>query len=113
MADVPADSTETRRLLRQVGAGDREAFDQLFAHHRAGLRQFVDLRLDSRVRARVDPSDVVQDTQLEAYRRLADYLARRPMPFRVWLRRTAHERLLMVRRRHLHAERRSVRRETP
>ncbi len=113
MADVPADSSGTRDLLRQVDAGDRAAFEQLFARHRAGLRRFVDLRLDPRVRARVDPSDVVQETHLEAYRRLADYLARRPMPFRVWLRRTAHERLLMIRRRHVRAERRSVRREAP
>jgi RNA polymerase sigma-70 factor (ECF subfamily) len=111
MAELAPDSTETRDLLRQADAGDRQAFDRLFARHRPTLRRFVELRLDPRVRTRVDPSDVVQDTQLEALRRLDDYLARRPMPFHVWLRKTAHERLLMVRRRHLGAERRSVRRE--
>jgi RNA polymerase sigma-70 factor, ECF subfamily len=110
MADAAPDSTETRHLLAQVRAGDRQAFDRLFARHRVGLRRFVDLRLDPRVRARVDPSDVVQETQLEAVRRLADYLDRRPMPFHVWLRKTAHDRLLMARRRHL-AARRAVGRE--
>jgi RNA polymerase sigma-70 factor (ECF subfamily) len=111
MAELAPDSTETRSLLRQAEDGDRQAFEQLFARHRPELRRFVELRLDPRVRARVDPSDVVQETQLEALRRLDDYLARRPMPFTVWLRKTAHERLLMVRRRHLGAARRSVRRE--
>jgi hypothetical protein len=60
-----------------------------------------------------EPSDVVQDTQLEAFRRLADYCRRRALPFRLWLRKTAQERLLMARRQHLGAGRRSVGREVP
>jgi RNA polymerase sigma-70 factor (ECF subfamily) len=56
---------------------------------------------------------VVQETQLEVYRRLGDFLDRRPMPFRVWLRKTAYERLLMARRRHVEAGQRAVGRERP
>jgi RNA polymerase sigma-70 factor, ECF subfamily len=111
MADFEPDSAETRRLLDEVRAGDETAFDRLFAHHRTGLRQFVANRLDPRIRARLDPSDIVQETQLEAYRRMDDFLTRRPMPFRVWLRKTAYERLLKLRRFHVEAARRSVGRE--
>ena len=50
---------------------------------------------------------------MEAYRRLDDYLKREPMPFGVWLRKTAQERLYNLRRAHLQAERRSVDREQP
>jgi RNA polymerase sigma-70 factor (ECF subfamily) len=107
------DSAETQRLLEQVRAGDRLAFEQLFTRHRPFLRQVVELRLDPRLRARVDPSDVVQETQLEAFRRLGDYLERRPMPFRLWLRQTACERLLMAQRHHVGAARRAVGREVP
>ena len=65
----------------------------------------------SRVRARVDPSDVVQDAQLEAVRRLHAYLEKRPMPFRLWLRQLAHDRLLNVHRNHATTARRAVSRE--
>jgi RNA polymerase sigma-70 factor (ECF subfamily) len=92
MADVTPDSAETQRLLHQVCAGDASAFDALFARHRSYVRQVIELRLDPRLRARVDPSDVVQETQLDAFRRLPDYLERRPMAFRLWLRKTACER---------------------
>jgi RNA polymerase sigma-70 factor (ECF subfamily) len=111
MPQVSPDSSETTRLLEQVRDGDRDAFEKLFARHRPYLRQVVSLRLDPKLRARVDASDVVQETHLEAVRRLPDYLERRPMPFRLWLRKTAHERLLMIQRHHVDAQRRAVGRE--
>jgi RNA polymerase sigma-70 factor (ECF subfamily) len=111
MDEIPADSTTTRRLLDQAQAGDASAFERLFARHRTELHQVVALRMDPRLRARFDPSDVVQETQLEAFRRLEDYLQRRPMPFRLWLRKTAQQRLQLLRRDHLRTARRSVERE--
>ena len=107
------DSSETRRLLKQVSGGHREAFEELFARHRKEVRQAVLLRLDQDLRARVDASDVVQETQMEAIRRLDDYLARRPMPFRLWLRKTAYERLIKLRQQHVAAAKRTVQREVP
>src|SRR2546425_7738206 len=79
MPESPADSAETRRLLEQVRSGDERAFERLFARHRPYIRRVVALRLDPELRRRVDPSDVIQETQLEAFRRLDDYLKRRPM----------------------------------
>jgi RNA polymerase sigma-70 factor (ECF subfamily) len=102
---------ETEHLLRQVRAGDRRAFDRLFAGHRPYLRRFVDLRLDPRLRPRVDPSDVVQETHLEAVRRLGTYLERPAVPFRLWLRQIAHDRLLKLRRYHIGSARRTLARE--
>jgi RNA polymerase sigma-70 factor, ECF subfamily len=113
MDELTPDSSETRNLLDQIQAGDRRAFERLFGRHRPELRQFIALRLDPRVRARLDPSDVVQETQMEAFRRLPDYLQRQPMPFRVWLRKTAYERLVMTRRQHVQAGKRTMEREVP
>jgi RNA polymerase sigma-70 factor, ECF subfamily len=111
MDGVQPDSSETQDLLQKASLGDRQAFEELFGRHRPALRRSVELRLDAKMRARVDPSDVVQETQLEAFQRLPDYLERRPMPFRLWLRKTAYERLLKVQRHHLKTARRAVARE--
>ncbi len=111
MPDHSTDSAETHRLLMRIRKGERRAFNELFERHRSELRRAVQLRLDRRLRARVDPSDVVQEAQLAAYRRLDDYLERQPMPFGLWLRKTAHERLKNHQRAHLNTARRSVRRE--
>ena len=111
MDEREPESAETENLLRRVRAGDSAAFDELFSRYRAYLRQFAELRLDPKVRARVDPSDVVQDAQLEAVRRLPDYLERPPMPFRLWIRQIALDRMIKLRRHHVETARRVVGRE--
>lgn len=112
MSDLKPDSKETSNLLNEARLG-QPAFDRLFTRHRDALRMSVSLRFDPALRARLDPSDVVQDTQMEAFRRLPEYLERQPMPFHVWLRKMAHERLIMMRRKHLGAACRAVGSELP
>lgn len=111
MVPVQADSEATLRLLERIQRGERAAFDELFAQHRSWLRRLVALRMAAPLQARLDPSDVVQETQLEVFRRLLDFLERRPMPLRLWLRKTLLERLRMFERQHLEAARRAVNRE--
>jgi RNA polymerase sigma-70 factor (ECF subfamily) len=111
MGELLADSAETLRLLQLVRAGKPGALDRLLGRHRPYLRQLVGLRLDSPLRARVDPSDVVQEAQLEAVRRLDNFLGQPPMPFRLWLRQIAYDRLLMLRRQHLGAACRAAARD--
>ena len=111
MSDVRPDSAETDGLLDAIDGGDRQALERLLARHRAELRSFVEVRLDPRLAARVDPSDVVQEAQLEVVRRMDDFLRRRPMPFHLWLRKTAYERLLDLHRHHVKRGKRSIHRE--
>lgn len=108
---APGDDPTTLALLDRLAAGDRSALDELLTQHRATMRQLVDRRLDGRLRHRLDASDVIQDAQLEVARRIDDFLTRRPMPFRIWLLRTAHEHLLRQRRRHLDTDCRDAARE--
>ncbi len=96
---------ELAGLLDRLRAGDREVFGALAARYQPGLHAFITARLDARLAARVDASDVVQEALLEALTRLPDYLERRPLPFRAWLWKTAYERLLKVRRHHARARR--------
>lgn len=111
MPEIKPDSGETQELLARIGAGEAEAFNRLFVRYQPWLRRLVELRLDGRMRARLDPSDVVQETQLEAFRRLGGFVKEPPMPFRLWLRKTLEERLRMAERRHLETRGRTVRRE--
>ncbi|CAN5320901.1 sigma-70 family RNA polymerase sigma factor [soil metagenome] len=113
MSDERHDSAATHNLIRQAQAGDPEAFEQLFSGHRAYLQKVVELRIDRRLRSRVDPADVVQETHLEAIRRLSAFLEQRPMPFRLWLRQIAFDQTLKANRRHLGTARRAARREVP
>lgn len=111
MSEARPDAEETERLLRQAEAGDRQAFERLFADHRPYLRRLAELRLDPRLGPRVDASDVVQEAHLEALRRLGAYLERRPLPFRLWLRQIACDCALKARRHHLGTARRDAARE--
>src|SRR5436309_11459622 len=111
MADIQPDSAGTSDLLEQIAQGNRRVLGRLLQHYRPRLHAFIAARLDPRVQSRVDPSDVVQDVQMEVTRRMDDFLERRPMPFHLWVRRTAYERLLNLHRAHRGASRRSVRRE--
>jgi RNA polymerase sigma-70 factor (ECF subfamily) len=108
MNEVQSDSEQTLRLLAGVQSGDGAALNALLKRHRPGMRSIVALHLNPRVLARIDPSDVVQEAQAEVVRRLDDFLARRPMPFHLWARRTAYERLLDLHRHHLLRGRRTV-----
>lgn len=102
---------DTEALLQQAADGDCQARNVLLQVHRSRLRCMVALRLSPLLAARVDPSDIVQDTLLEANRRLADYLHDRPLPFYPWLRRLAWDRLVDQYRQHVRAAKRSVRHE--
>lgn len=107
------DSDQTRELLEQAKAGQAVAKDQLLDRHRDALRRMIDMRMDKVIQRRVDASDIVQDVMIEANRRLTDYLANPVMPFHLWLRSMAHDRLIDAHRRHRDAARRSIDREQP
>lgn len=102
---------DTQQLLANARGGDAVAVNQLLDRHREALRRMVSLRLDRMVARRVDASDVVQDVLLEANDRLSDYLRDPRMPFHLWLRHLARDRVIEMHRQHRGAQRRSVERE--
>ena len=106
-----SESGELPELLAQAAAGDQTALTQLFSRYRKRLKQMIRLRLNRRVQGRVDDSDILQDAYLEAAQRLPDYLAKRPLPFFLWLRHITGEKLIDVHRRHLGAKMRDVAQE--
>ncbi len=99
-------------LLRRALAGDAGAFDELFGRDRAAVHRAVARRMGPSLKGRLDPSDVVQETHVEAFRRLEDFAGRRPMPFRTWLICTALQQVARLRQ-HATARRRDLGRERP
>jgi RNA polymerase sigma-70 factor (ECF subfamily) len=112
-AAMGPNSPETQELLDQARRGEAAAVEQLLASHRDGLRRQIGLRLDPALARRVDASDIVQDVLLEASRRLGDYLRDPVLPFHLWLRHIARDRMIDAHRRHRQAQRRSLDREQP
>jgi len=93
---------DTDALVERAGGGDSAALAELFRRHRKRLRQMVRLRLDRRLQGRVDPSDIIQETYIDAARKISEYARERSeLPFFLWLRLVAGERLLRVHRQHL------------
>ncbi len=105
------DSDQTSVLLERVAAGNPAALDRLLRLHRGYLRRVVQMRMEPALSARVDASDVVQETQIVIAKRIDDFIKRRPTPFRIWIRQKALEQLIDQRRRHIGAEKRSVLKE--
>lgn len=105
------DDPETEFLIELAAAGDAASLARLFELSRERLRRMIAVRMDRRLAARLDPSDVIQEALADASRKLLNYSRERPLPFYPWLRRLAAERLAQAHRRHLRVAGRTVRRE--
>jgi RNA polymerase sigma-70 factor (ECF subfamily) len=108
---MTAPQPDSEELLREAAAGNAQARERLLMRHQRRLLQFIRLRMDRRLAARVDAADVLQETLLEAVRQLPDYLRRRPLPFYPWLRQLALDGLAELHRCHVQTQKRSVSRE--
>src|SRR5215813_4714053 len=98
---MPNDPTDTELLVEKLRGGDRQALTDLFQRNRDRLRRMVELRMDPRLQARVDASDVLQDAFLDVVARLDSYLQGSELSPFLWLRLVVGERLAIYHRRHL------------
>ncbi len=107
------DGEVTAELLNNVRDGRAVAVEELMDRHRNSLRRMIQLRLDQRLLQRMDVSDVIQDVLIEANRRLKDYLTNPVIPFHLWIRQIAKDRIIDAHRRHRVSAKRSIDREQP
>lgn len=105
------ETDKTQQLLDGIKRGDAEAVNRLLDRYREAVHRMVQMRLDQKIKRRVDVSDVVQDVLVEANRRLRDYLKNPPMAFHLWIRQIAKDRIIDAHRRHRTSGKRSVDRE--
>lgn len=108
-----ADSNMSTALLHQARAGEQAALGQLLERIRPWLRVLADGRLGSRLAARLDASDVVQQTCLSIYKRIQQFEGQDIAQFMAWVREIHFRNIQDEIRRHLHAQERSVGRDRP
>jgi RNA polymerase sigma-70 factor (ECF subfamily) len=108
---MPHADFDTDMLVDRARSGDLSSVAVLMQRHRQRLKKMIDARMDPRLRARVDPSDVIQEALTTAALQLSEYLETEPIPFYPWLRRITWQKLVHAHEMHLDAAKRSVRRE--
>lgn len=97
--------------LYRASTGDTFALCELLKDNLGRLQRMIELRLDRRLAARIDTSDVLQEIQLCVLKEIANYPLQLNIPFYVWLRGIAVNKLHELHRYHLGTQKRAATRE--
>jgi RNA polymerase sigma-70 factor (ECF subfamily) len=108
---VKSDSEETRQLLVRAGEGDRAVLGELLTRYSRRLLGMLEVRMDQRLRGRIDANDVLQDAFIEAMSSFSSYVGTGASSFYLWLRCITLRTLHHAHRYHLGAQARDARRE--
>jgi RNA polymerase sigma-70 factor (ECF subfamily) len=87
-------SNEFERHFRAAQTGCREAQGRLLEAYRADLAGIAEPHLDAQMRLKVEVSDVVQESLLEAHRDFASFRGNTQEEFSAWLKRILRSNLL-------------------
>ena len=104
-------SAEPEELLNQARKGNTQALGQLLQLYHNYLRVLARLQIDRRLQGKVDPSDLVQDTFLQAHTEFAQFRGRMEAEFVHWLRKIMAYKVAKLVRRYYNTQRRDVRLE--
>lgn len=104
-------SSPAESLLHAARDGGTEKLGELLQLYVNYLKILATTQLDTKLRTRISPSDVVQDTLLEAHRDFHQFRGRSEPELQGWLRKILIHNIGRVVERHVLAEKRNVRRE--
>jgi len=102
---------DPERLLHQARAGDGPALGRLLEQYRAYLAVLARVQIGRRLCGKVDPSDVVQEAFLGAYRDFPQFRGATEKEFLGWLRQVLASLLANLVRHYQGTQRRDVRLE--
>ncbi len=108
MTEAMSDSSSVAQSVRD---GDEQALAGFFHAQRTRLRRLIEFRLDARLRGRLDPDDVLQESYLAAVQRTQHFRGKDEASLFVWLRMVVQQTLIDAHRRHLGAKQRDAYRE--
>jgi RNA polymerase sigma-70 factor (ECF subfamily) len=106
-----SDPFDPDAMLDKARAGDREALEHLLERYRSYLRLLARLRLDRRLKAKVDESDLVQETLIQAHRTFHQFRGNTDVELAHWLRKIMAYRGNSLIRHFFGTKQRDVRRE--
>ncbi len=98
-------------LIKEALQGNRDAIGQLLDRHRPYLKMLTLRALDGELNARVDDSDLVQQTWLAAFRHFDSFEGEDEAQFVAWLRKIHERKITDTIRKHVGAEKRSIENE--
>lgn len=110
MVDIRS-TEQDRAVLQSALEGDESGLARLLEGYRDRLRRMVDARLDSRLRGRIDASDVIQEAYIDVAAGLGRYLDNPGISFFLWVRYITGIKLQYLHRHHLQYQIRDARRE--
>lgn len=102
-----------QNVLSKAKAGDTTCVGELLGVYRDYLLGIAVAKLDPRVRARCNPSDVVQETLMEAFRDFHQFRGGLEREFLAWIRQILSNNLARVVELHVLTDKRDLRRERP
>jgi RNA polymerase sigma-70 factor, ECF subfamily len=100
-----------RELIDRARAGDPAALGELLQNYRGYLWGLADRMLDDRAAARLDASDIVQQTCLSVHKQITEFEGQDPAQFAAWLRQIHERNIRNAARNQLHAGKRAIDRE--
>ena len=103
---------KTQHLVALAKEGDEAAVNQLCSVYGERVRRIIRLRLDQKLRPKLDSVDIVQDALILALDGLKDFTYKNEGDFLRWLSKIAENRLRDIFDKY-HADKRDVHREIP
>ncbi|MCG8649125.1 MAG: sigma-70 family RNA polymerase sigma factor [Pirellulales bacterium] len=103
--------TSIQQVLASARSGRGEALGQLLQLYQNYLTILATTQLDRRLRRRMNPSDLVQETMLAAHRNFVDFRGRSEPELLAWLRQILINCLRHAIDTHFNAQKRDMRRE--
>src|SRR5579883_98226 len=98
-------------LLEQARRGDREALGRLLEAQRRALYRLAERQLDGRIAVRIDASDIIQQTFLEAHRSFQQFAGQDARQLTAWLEGILDHKVAGEIRDHALLQKRNVRRD--
>ena len=113
----PRTSSETNEAfvdrLRRARTGSRSTLGEILSEFRGYLQLLADRELDDRLRAKLGPSDVVQDTLVQAQQHIDDFAGTSEAELGAWLEQILWNCCRNARTAFVHTAKRNLTREVP